>query len=358
MRNKNKLTIQITKNYFFTMFAVTAILVAIPLAAKMFLSLRVWHGDEFIYPVLHVFNRFLPLWVVGIPFAFWFLVTYIFFKKIMNYLEEMLRATKMLVEFPEEKVRLSDELYEFEQEINQIREESIKDKRLVKEAEKKKNDLLVYLAHDLRTPLTSIIGYVSLLQNETYSDLDDKKSSEYIQIISDKAYRLEGLINDFFEIAKIGMNGEKISKERTNLSLMIAQITSEFLPLFAEKGLEWELEIAENSYAEVNVIKFERVLENVIRNVLAYAPSHTKVKLTLANKGNQTELSIKNQSEALSPEVLEQLFDPFFRADQARNTKTGNAGLGLAIAKQIIEEHGGKIAAKNTDGYFEIILTI
>ncbi|EOL43638.1 sensor histidine kinase [Enterococcus caccae] len=356
---KNNLTMQITKKYFYTMIIATTVLVIIPLMVKMLLSLRVWDGTEFFYPMLYILNRSLGIWLIVTPLFVWLVVTYTFFRKMMSYLEEMIVATKSLIEQPDEKIILRNELSEFENEINHIRTDSLENKKMANEAEKKKNDLLTYLAHDLRTPLTSIIGYISLLKNEQiYSDLDSTKRKKYIDIISDKASRLEYLINDFFEIAKTGSSKKGINKEEVDLSLMLIQISSEFLPLLNEKKLEWDLKIEQNIHTKLDINKFERVLDNLIRNAISYSPNETVIQLTLEKIDERVVLSIGNITNKVSEEDMDYLFEPFFRGDQSRSTKTGNAGLGLAIAKQIINEHGGTIEAELENNYFKVSINI
>ncbi|OJG28548.1 hypothetical protein RU98_GL000141 [Enterococcus caccae] len=350
---------QITKKYFYTMIIATTVLVIIPLMVKMLLSLRVWDGTEFFYPMLYILNRSLGIWLIVTPLFVWLVVTYTFFRKMMSYLEEMIVATKSLIEQPDEKIILRNELSEFENEINHIRTDSLENKKMANEAEKKKNDLLTYLAHDLRTPLTSIIGYISLLKNEQiYSDLDSTKRKKYIDIISDKASRLEYLINDFFEIAKTGSSKKGINKEEVDLSLMLIQISSEFLPLLNEKKLEWDLKIEQNIHTKLDINKFERVLDNLIRNAISYSPNETVIQLTLEKIDERVVLSIGNITNKVSEEDMDYLFEPFFRGDQSRSTKTGNAGLGLAIAKQIINEHGGTIEAELENNYFKVSINI
>ncbi|MGX7411373.1 sensor histidine kinase [Enterococcus caccae] len=341
------------------MIIATTVLVIIPLMVKMLLSLRVWDGTEFFYPMLYILNRSLGIWLIVTPLFVWLVVTYTFFRKMMSYLEEMIVATKSLIEQPDEKIILRNELSEFENEINHIRTDSLENKKMANEAEKKKNDLLTYLAHDLRTPLTSIIGYISLLKNEQiYSDLDSTKRKKYIDIISDKASRLEYLINDFFEIAKTGSSKKGINKEEVDLSLMLIQISSEFLPLLNEKKLEWDLKIEQNIHTKLDINKFERVLDNLIRNAISYSPNETVIQLTLEKIDERVVLSIGNITNKVSEEDMDYLFEPFFRGDQSRSTKTGNAGLGLAIAKQIINEHGGTIEAELENNYFKVSINI
>ena len=356
MKSKNVLTKRIIRKYLLTMLVSLAVLILIPLFFKMIFSTKVWHGDELFYPILYALNRTLVLWLIAIPFITWFMVTYFFFKANVSYLDEVLSATKNMIENPNEAIILSDALSEVEEEINQLRTDNLRNKQVAKEAEKRKNDLVVYLAHDLRTPLTSIIGYLSLLQRGKDEHLDQDTKYEYIDVSREKAYRLEELINEFFEITKINLGEEKLNQEKVDLSLMTDQIAHEFLPSLSEKELAWELNISEGIQANVDIKKFQRVIDNLIKNALSYAPPRTTLYLALVETDQNIVLSIKNKSEEMSTEVLEKLFDPFYRVDHSRRTETGNSGLGLSITKGIVESHGGTIKATYQEDFFEILI--
>lgn len=334
------------------------LMIVIPIGVKMLFSGRIWEGNELFYPVLRFFNQTLFIWVIGLPLFTWLVVTYYFFKKNINYLDEILSATQSLVEQPNSEIRLSKDLVDFEEEMNQIRLDNLHSKQAMIDAEQKKHDLVVYLAHDLRTPLTSIIGYLSLLQKGKDEALDEETRYEYERISLEKAHRLDQLINEFFEITKLNLGEEKLNKESVDLSLMLSQMAYEFKPELASKNLDWQLEIEEHLVEEIDINKMERVIENLIRNAISYAPPQSKIWLKLEKFETGIRMSVKNDSLPLSENAISKIFDPFYRGDESRSSETGNSGLGLSITKQIIELHGGKISASNQDGYFEIIVEI
>lgn len=300
-----------------------------------------------------------PLWLIIIPASFLIVFLYKFYRTIISYFEEMTDAISSVITQPEKQVTLNKDLKIFENEINQIREDLVENKKKVEKNDEEKQKLLLYLAHDLKTPLTSIKGYMAFLQNpQVYDNLDFETRNRYFKIVSDKSDKLDELLNDFFEISKVGINKGEIEKEKVNLSLMLKQISFEFSPLLKKQKLKWQLKIEDNLFAMVNVMKFERVLNNIIKNAISYAPESTDLELFLHKKDGQAVISLRNHSNNLSKEAEKRLFDPFFRGDQARNTATGNSGLGLAIAKQIIEDHGGTIKAKVVDHVFEVSIYI
>nr|WP_254909541.1 HAMP domain-containing sensor histidine kinase [Enterococcus sp. 9D6_DIV0238]OUZ35053.1 hypothetical protein A5889_000528 [Enterococcus sp. 9D6_DIV0238] len=120
-------------------------------------------------------------------------------------------------------------------------------------------------------------------------------------------------------------------KEEVDLSLMLSQISSEFLPLLDEKKLEWDFKIEPNVFVKLNINKFERVLDNLIRNAISYSLNETAIKLTLEKVDEKVVVSVGNITDKVSEKDIDQLFEPFYRGDKSRNTKTGNAGLGLSL---------------------------
>ncbi len=156
-------------------------------------------------------------------------------------MNETIQATTQLIEEPTKRITLSSHLIDVQEEMNQLREKSLQDQRAAKEAEQRKNDLIVYLAHDLRTPLTSVIGYLTLLKEEP--QLSNAMRNRYTEIALQKAQRLELLISEFFEITRFNLTTIVLQTETTDLSLMLEQLTFEFLPLLEEKNLNWQLNL-------------------------------------------------------------------------------------------------------------------
>lgn len=251
-------------------------------------------------------------------------------------------------------ITLPKELEELEQKLNKLKRESEKNERLARENEQKKNDLIVYLAHDLKTPLTSIIGYLSLL--DEINDMPKDKQSKYIKTTLDKAYKLEDLINELFDIARFNSETIVINKEELNLNMMLEQIIDDFYPILKENNKEINLEYQD----EINLMgdsdKLGRVFNNLIKNAIYYS---TDKDITIKiNKDDINTFIIVTNKGIIPEHKLNKIFEKFYRVDYSRNTKTGGSGLGLAIAKEIVELHNGRIEATSNNGYTSILVTL
>lgn len=217
------------------------------------------------------------------------------------------------------------------------------------EAEQRKNDLVVYLAHDLKTPLTSIIGYLSLLDENP--DFSVEYRAKYTGIALDKAYRLEQLINEFFDITRFNLQSFPLENNHIDLSLLLRQMAEEFYPVLKEKNLTCTVKAED----KVNIIgdsdKLSRVFDNLMRNASNYCYEGTNIEINVFKNGENAVVTFINQGDKIEKEKLDMIFEKFFRADTSRTSKTGGTGLGLAIAKQIVERHGGTITAKSNEKY-------
>lgn len=217
------------------------------------------------------------------------------------------------------------------------------------EAEQRKNDLVVYLAHDLKTPLTSIIGYLSLLDENP--DFSVEYRAKYTGIALDKAYRLEQLINEFFDITRFNLQSFPLENNHIDLSLLLRQMAEEFYPVLKEKNLTCTVKAED----KVNIIgdsdKLSRVFDNLMRNASNYCYEDTNIEINVFKKDENAVVTFINQGDKIEKEKLDMIFEKFFRADTSRTSKTGGTGLGLAIAKQIVERHGGTITAKSNEKY-------
>ncbi len=225
-------------------------------------------------------------------------------------------------------------------------------------AEQQKNDLVVYLAHDLKTPLTSVVGYLTLL--EEAPELPSEQRAKYIGIALDKAYRLEQLINEFFDITRINYQTLPAYKSPVNLTILLVQIINEFFPMMEEKNISVRQEIEPELMVSADADKMARVFDNLFRNAVNYSHVGTEIVCT-ARKGNGCILvNVKNKGDHIPQEKLNHIFDKFYRLDSSRQSSTGGAGLGLAIAKQIVELHDGTIEAVCNDGVteFRIVLPL
>ena len=240
--------------------------------------------------------------------------------------------------------------------LRDMRLDVIGSKQAAAEAESKKNDLVMYLAHDLKTPLTSVIGYLTLL--DECPELTTSQKAKYTGIALDKAYRLEQLINEFFEITRFDINTVSLERNRIDLNMMIAQITDEFYPMLSEKNLTVDIDIIEHIVMFADSDKIARVFDNLLKNAVNYSYENSKIRIGARIRRDNVIIKFRNKSDVISPEKLERLFEKFYRADSSRGSSTGGSGLGLAIAKQITELHGGSIRAKSTVDYTDFTVVL
>ena len=267
----------------------------------------------------------------------------------MAQLDEVLEASRKLYQNQIEPLKLSEDLQEFEWELNQIRQEVVLSQHQAKEAEQRKNDLIVYLAHDLKTPLTSVIGYLTLLRDE--QEISSELRKHYLSISLDKAERLEELINEFFEIARFNLSNIELMPTKVHLKMMLEQLSYEFLTLLSSKQLTLESELEADLSIRFDVDKMQRVFDNLLQNAINYSYEGAVIKLSAKTDQDKKRVKIifSNQGPTIPPEKLSRIFEQFFRLDTARQTNRGGAGLGLAIAKQIIELHAGQLTAQSKD---------
>ncbi len=240
-------------------------------------------------------------------------------------------------------IGLPPELLPLERKLNLVRQTLLQRDLASREAEQRKNDLVMYLAHDLKTPLTSIIGYLSLLTEA--EDMPAKQRRQYISITLNKAQRLEQLIDEFFEITRYNLQEQELSRETINLNYLLVQLTDEFYPLLQAHGNTISMQAPEDLNIYVDPDKMARVFNNILKNAIAYSYPNTEIIIKAAATDNGLEISFLNKGQTIRPQKLKSIFEKFFRLDSARASNTGGAGLGLAIAQEIIHLHGGEITA-------------
>lgn len=278
--------------------------------------------------------------------------------KIFSYVFAVSESADKLFDKNVEYINLPPEMVEVEKKLNHFKTEAIKNERLARENEQKKDELIVYLAHDIKTPLTSMIGYLTLLSE--IKDMPQEQRNRYIDIALDKSYRLEDLINELFDVARF--NSEKIvlEKEEINLNLMLEQIADDFYPTLKEMNKKINFTSDEKTILYADPDKLSRVFNNLIKNAVNYSKENTDIDISILNKENQATVKITNKGKQIPKEKLDKIFEKFYRLDSSRTSKTGGSGLGLAIAKEIVELHGGRIYAESDmkETTFSVILPI
>ena len=296
-----------------------------------------------------VYNRDIVVYVyIFIVLA---VIIYRFISKYVDSINEVYKSLDLILKEDNETIKLPSEVNEFSEKLNDIKYDYILNKKNAKEAEDKKNDLIMYMAHDLKTPLTSIIGYLTLLTDE--KEIPRNLQEKYMKIALDKALRVEELTNEFFDITRYNLSSMPINKQNINLSYLLEQLVDECFPMLEEKHLKCNLEAEEKVMYLGDGDKLARAFGNLLKNAISYSFENTTIYINLEEKENEIFISFKNKGEKIPEYKLNKIFDKFYRGDQSRTSSTGGAGLGLAITKEIIELHNGKITVKNDDEYIE-----
>lgn len=285
-----------------------------------------------------------------------FIVFYIYLNWFTKYFMEINNGINVLAEEIEGEISLSPELAATEKKINAIKHTLEKQKLDAKLSEQRKNDLIVYLAHDLKTPLASVIGYLNLLHDET--EISEELREKYLSVSLNKAERLEDLINEFFEIAKFNLSDITLQYSRINLTRLLEMLLYEFQPMLKEKNLNCELKIQEDTMLSCDADKIQRVFDNLLRNAVIYSYSDTDINIDVTEHAGNIVIKFTNHGDTIPKEKLERIFEQFYRLDTSRSTVSGGAGLGLAIAKQIVLLHGGEIMARSENEVIEFTVVL
>lgn len=298
----------------------------------------------------------MNLFIAAAVIAVFVIILYFMLNKFTNYFRDINAQMDSLIEENENEVKLPPELAATEKKLNEIKQTLARRKLDAKLSEQRKNELVVYLAHDLKTPLTSVIGYLNLLKDE--KDISPRTRGKYISIALEKSERLEDLINEFFEITRLNLSEVSLECKKVNLTRLLEQLAFEFKPMLAEKSLDFSLDFQQDIMLNCDADKLQRVFDNLLRNAVFYCYPQSKISIDAVKTDETAIISFKNKGETIPEEKLERLFDQFYRADSARGTQNGGSGLGLAIAKQIVELHGGKISVKSLNESVEFTVVL
>lgn len=284
-----------------------------------------------------------------------FLCFFIFLLRgFTKYFDEIIEEVNKLAK-GEQIGELSSELEFIEQKLKQVQNELEESKKREKELEQRKNELIVYLAHDIKTPLTSVIGYLNLLDENPKMTVEER--TKYTKITLDKAYRLEKLINEFFEITRYTLQTVPIKKQEIDLCCMVVQIVDELYPKLIEHNKKIYVDISEDIMIYADAEKIARVFNNILKNAISYSDENSKIGIIAKEINERVEITFKSSGEIPKDKVA-LIFDKFYRVDIARQSSTGGSGLGLAISKDIVSLHGGNIEVCCDEGFteFKVVL--
>ncbi len=274
------------------------------------------------------------------------LLFWLFFRWFVRFFNAINKGIDALLQ-ENMQISLPQELMPIERKLHLVQQTLQNRERATREAEQRKNDMVMYLAHDIKTPLTSVIGYLSLLSEAP--EMPAEQRAKYIGITLDKAQRLEQLIDEFFEITRYNFQQQQLTLETINLYYMLVQLTDEFYPLLQAHGNTIKLQAPTELTVYGDADKLARVFNNILKNAVAYSYPNTPICITAKIEEQNLEINFMNQGQTIRPQKLQSIFEKFFRLDSARASNTGGAGLGLAIAQEIAHLHGGEITASSAD---------
>lgn len=345
----------------FRLHLLVAVLCAVGAIVLLFFMDQLYNGF-IIDGVESIFGRRAAVWVMhhetGFIMGFICLTIIISFFALEKYLlgkmDRIFKNIGVLFQKNDRFLELDDEFELLEQDLNQLKRESLKHEEQMRLESKQKLDMITYLAHDIKTPLASVIGYLCLLDEA--GDLPEDLRKRYISLTLEKAYRLEKLVNEFFEITRFSMGKIPLNKENVDLCYMMRQLAEEFYPMAESAGRTIELQVPEGLYVCADADKLARVFNNILKNALAYGKADSCIMIEALKENGGVTVRIRNQGREIPKEKLNKIFEQFYRLDQSRSSDTGGSGLGLAIAREIVREHGGTIEAQSEAG--ETVFTV
>ena len=295
-------------------------------------------------------------WVMLFLFLLMLVAFYLAMGRFTHWLEQIRSATARIADLSDQEVSLPTVLAPLEKDLNAIRQQLQAREACAKAVEQRRQDLISFLAHDLKTPLTSVVGYLTLLHDDPH--LTPEQRSKFTGIALEKAQRLEELLGEFFDITRMDLGADPDSMVPIQLTMLLEQIADEFYPIFAEKELRCTTEIGHHLVVLGDPDKLVRVFDNVLRNAVNYSTPGGEVRISARRDGRQVEILISNEGLEIPEGELANIFQKFYRLDAARSTRTGGAGLGLAIAKEIVERHGGTIRAESNGRFTSFVITL
>lgn len=288
-----KLTNKFIKRIFLWTSIYTFIFIILWLLCRSICSSVIWYEGDFFYDILrnigYSFTTLLIIWLIGFS-----IIVIKCLYKTLSYVDSIVDASALLISDKEEDIVLPEDLLDVEKRMNQIKKQARKNLRLAQENEQRKNDLIVYLAHDIKTPLTSMIGYLSLL-NEI-NDMPLKQRVKYINIALEKSYRLEDLINELFDISRFNAETIILSKEELNLTMMLEQIVDDFYPILKENNKEITIKSDDKIIIYADSDKIARVFGNIIKNAINYSINNDKIEIEVKKDNQNVIVKVKNET--------------------------------------------------------------
>lgn len=281
-------------------------------------------------------------------------------RKTARDIEKLARAVKQISagDFQTEvDISGEGEIAHIAESIRLMEEELSRHIELEKSNEQSKTDLITNIAHDLRTPLTSILGYLDLIKNS--QSVNEEMKEHYVEIVYNKALRLQKLIEELFGFTKLSYGKMNMNIITLNLVELLSQLIEESYPNFEKNNLNYEFTSnVKKLYIDGDGDLLVRLFDNLITNAIKYGADGKMVKIRLRKEKKLVRITVLNFGYAIPEKELPYIFDKFYRVESSRSTSTGGTGLGLAIVKNIAEMHHGSVEAKSDLSGTRFIVTL
>ena len=312
-------------------------------------------SHKILIKILTLFNVFLILLVV---YVFAKSTSRLFIKPIKTLLNGVMEITNNNYDI-NIKIDTKNEFLDLANGFNMMAETIRNEIREKEKLEKIREGLILDISHDLKNPLSSILGYSEILINNR--DLDENEKMEYLNIINKNSYRANKLMNNLFEFSLYDNSDYKFNLIKTDISEFMRQTIANYIPEFEHNKFEYDFDIPEESYyVMMDEEKLTRAINNILDNKLKYNPPGSKIGITTEIRERYFCIVLSDNGESIPEKNRENIFNLFVRLDKSRNSKTGGTGLGLSITKKIINKHNGgiRIIDSEVGTSFEIMLPI
>jgi signal transduction histidine kinase len=237
-------------------------------------------------------------------------------------------------------LRLKNEFAELQNTFNDMAARIEHEISMRKKSEEDRKRLILDISHDVKNPLSSIQGYAELLMKKQCMN----ECKEYLEVILSNSKRANKLLTELFELSQMDSPEFSLKLAKTDICEYIRQICGELVPQLEREGFRYEFEIIEESvFVMLDTDRFSRIIQNLANNVMRYNPKGTLVAVCLTVQDNQVVIDFKDDGIGIPAHLADNIFKPFVRVDDSRNSQTGGSGLGLSIAKKIAQAHGGDL---------------
>ena len=241
--------------------------------------------------------------------------------------------------------------------VNALVDSAVKSMDDERKIEKSKDELITNVSHDLRTPLTSIIGYLGLIEDKQYQSEED--ILKYTHTAYEKAKQMKTLVEDLFEYTKVQQHGAPVNIMRVDLNQLLEQLTASFELEAQHRGIEISSKVVPNPLMiEADPEKLGRVFNNLVANAFKYGNGASYIKVDARQQGNDVVVTVANDGTPIPAKALGHLFERFYRAEESRSRATGGTGLGLAIVKSIVDLHHGSVRVTSDEDETAFIVTL